>query len=216
LLKSAPINVDDDFFDKGGDSLLAVELLSELERLTGRTVPSSMLFEAATIRQLTQRLSEEDNLQPNRLVQLFAAGSQEPLIFFHGDPSGGSYVKRLATLLGSNQPIFVVSPHGLDNEPVAGSLEAMAADRLPLIIDAQPQGPYRLCGYCVGGLVAFETARLLVAAGKTVDMVVMIDPPTANARRPVQALFSMLNRVRLVGGSVAELGIARIWYQMTR
>jgi oxalate---CoA ligase len=216
LLKSAPINIDDDFFDKGGDSLLAVELLSELERLTGRTVPSSMLFEAATIRQLTQRLSEEDNLQPNRLVQLFAAGSQEPLIFFHGDPSGGSYVKRLATLLGSNQPIFVVSPHGLDNEPVPSSLEAMAADRLPLIIDAQPQGPYRLCGYCVGGLVAFETARLLVAAGKTVDMVVMIDPPTANARRPVQALFSMLDRVRLVGGSVAELGIARIWYQMTR
>ena len=216
LLNSAPINIDDDFFDKGGDSLLAVELLSEVERLTGRTVPSSMLFEAATIRQLTQRLSEEHSLQANPFVQLFPAGSQEPLIFFHGDPSGGSYVKRLATLLGPNQPIFVVAPHGLDNQPVPRSLEAMAADRLPLIVDAQPQGPYRLCGYCVGGLVAFEAARLLVAAGKKVDMVVMIDPPTANARRPIQALFSMLDRVRLAGGSVAELAIARIWYLIAR
>ena len=63
LLNSAPLTIDDDFFEKGGDLLLAVELLIEVERLTGRTVAGLFLFEAATVRQLAQRLSEEDSLQ---------------------------------------------------------------------------------------------------------------------------------------------------------
>jgi thioesterase domain-containing protein len=71
-------------------------------------------------------------------------------------------------------------------------------------VNAQPEGPYRLCGNCASGLVAFEVARMLIAAGKEVEMVVMIDPPTMNARRSVQLLFSALNRARPVAGAVVE------------
>ena len=62
LLKIAPLSLDDDFFENGGDSLLAMEMLVELERLTGRTIPSAILFEAPTIGQLAQKLSEPDYL----------------------------------------------------------------------------------------------------------------------------------------------------------
>jgi thioesterase domain-containing protein len=74
-------------------------------------------------------------------------------------------------------------------------------------MNAQPEGPYRLCGYCASGLVAFEVARMLIAAGKEVEMVGMIDPPTVNAHRSVQLLFSIVDRVRPVAGSLADHAI---------
>jgi len=216
LLNSAPLTVDDDFFEKGGDSLLAVELLGELERLTGRPVPSSLLFEASTIRQLTQKLSEADTKPSKPVFQMSSNGSEKPLIYFHGDPAGGSYVKRFANILGPNQPVYVVAPHGLDSEHIPDSLEAMAAECLPSIMEAQAEGPYRLCGYCIGGLVAFEVARLLIAAGESVELVAMIDPPTVNARRSVRALFSILNFVRPARGGFIENAIAWLWYSVAR
>ena len=81
LLKVAPLSPDDDFFESGGDSLLAVEMLAELERLTGRTIPNSILFEASTIRQLAQKLSEGNYLAPKSLIRLNSNGSQAPLFY---------------------------------------------------------------------------------------------------------------------------------------
>ncbi len=214
LLNVASVSIDDDFFERGGDSLLAAELLGEIERLIGRRIPSTILFEAATIRHIVQKLSAEESLQPKPLFQMPANSAQKPLIYFHGDPVGGSYVKRLADLIGSDQSLFVVAPHGLDDEPVPRSIEAMASDRLRAIVDAQPAGPYRLCGYCIGGLVAFETARLLKAAGQEVELVVMIDPPTTNARPSVQMILSVLSRVRPCGGRMMERAAAWTWYLM--
>ena len=217
LLKYSPVGIDDDFFEKGGDSLLAMELLAELDQLSGRKVSPSILFEASTIGQIALALSEQDKLSERRIHQLSPQGRRIPLVFFHGDPGGGgNYVKRVAAALGSDQPIFAVQPHGARNEPVPHSIEAMALYLLPPIIMAQPQGPYRLCGYCTSGLVAFEVARLLVAAGKQVDMVIIIDLPTANARRSVQMLASIINRLRPTEGSSIELAGARIWYLLTK
>ena len=212
LLNSGPLTIDDDFFEKGGDSLLAVEMLCEVERFTGQIVPTSILFEATTIRQLAQELSKGENLQPKPLIHMSANGSQAPLIFFHGDINGpGYYATRLARLMGPDQPLIVIAPHGIGGERIPRSIEAMAADRLPLILNAQPQGPYRLAGWCIGGLVAFETARLLIAAEKEVEMVAMIDSPTVNARRSVQTILSILGRARPIGDPHVERAMAWIW-----
>ena len=61
LLESTDLTVDDDFFDKGGDSLLATELMLELRQLTGKALPDSLLFESSTVRSLAQRLSEKES-----------------------------------------------------------------------------------------------------------------------------------------------------------
>jgi acyl-CoA synthetase (AMP-forming)/AMP-acid ligase II len=201
LLNSGPLTIDDDFFEKGGDSLLATQMLIELELLTGQTVPSSMLFEAATIRQLAHKLSEGDDLQAKPLIPLSSNGSQAPLFFFHGDYNGGAvYLRRLATLLGSDQPLFVIFPHGFDGGPIPQSFEDMAADRLSLILEVEPKGPYRLGGHCKGALVAFETARLLVEAGHKVEVLAMIDPIGISAHRPVQMLLSGLSWAKPIFG----------------
>jgi oxalate---CoA ligase len=209
LLKTAPIGLDDDFFELGGDSLLALQMHTALEELIGRTLPRAILIEATTIRQLTDMLSAGGELKAKPVVQLHANGSQTPIFFFHSEFNGEGYSAiRLARLLGSDQPFFIVDPHGLGDDPVPHSLEAMAADRLPLILQAQSDGPYRLLGSCVGGLVAFEVARLLAAEGRKVETVVMVDPPVVSARRSVQILLSKLRLARPLAGPVIDRAMA--------
>ena len=218
LLNLSQISLDDDFFERGGDSLLAMELLAELEKLTGQAVSASVLLDAPTIRLLTRKLSERGSLGPKHLVRIHSNGSQPPIIFFHGDFrwGGGPLTGGLTNLLGPDQPIFIVIPHGTGDEPIPTSIKAMASDRLPLIVQAQPEGPYRLCGNCLGGIVAFEVARLLLAAGKEVEMVFMIDPPTINANTFVQLLLSTMRHARPFFGSVLDHAMAWTWYRLVR
>jgi acyl-CoA synthetase (AMP-forming)/AMP-acid ligase II len=215
LLKTASIAPDDDFFEKGGDSLLAVSLLSELDELMGEPVPPSILLEASTIRQLAHNLSERSNSKKSHIFRVHPDGHRSPLILFHGDYvwGGGPLVGTLANLLGPEQPLVVVAPHGAGDDPILPSIEAMAAERLPLILQSQPEGPYRVGGYCIGGIVAFETARLLIAAGKDVEMVFMIDPPTINARKSMQWLLSAMKRARPFLGTAVDRAMAWTWYR---
>ena len=177
LLETSDLTIDDDFFDKGGDSLLATELMLELRRLTGKALPDSLLFESSTVRALAQRLAKEEAPQRKVAVRVGAASEgAKPLIFFHGDWSkGGFYVEHLARRLAPEISLIAVAPHGPGGEPIPPSIAAMAADRLPAILEAQPTGPYRLGGHCVGGIVALETARLLMKQNHKVESVVMID-----------------------------------------
>jgi acyl carrier protein len=57
FLKIEDVSIDDDLFEKGGDSLMAIDLWQELQQLTGRQLPDSILFEASTVRTLARRLS---------------------------------------------------------------------------------------------------------------------------------------------------------------
>jgi oxalate---CoA ligase len=179
LLESTDLTIDDDFFDKGGDSLLATELMLELRQLTGKALPDSLLFESSTVRSLARRLSENETPRPKAAVRVGAASDgAKPLLFFHGDwTRGGFYVEHLARKLGPEFSVIAVAPHGPGGEPIPPSIEAMAADRLATILEAQPTGPYRLAGHCVGGIVALETARLLMRLNRQVETVVMIDSP---------------------------------------
>ena len=178
LLETTDLSIDDDFFDKGGDLLLATDLMLELERLIGKPIPQTLLFEASTIRTLTDRLTQTHELQLKPAVKIGAVSSGEtPLLFFHGDwTAGGFYVQNLARKLGPDLPVIAIAPHGMRGQLMPRSIEAMAADRLPTIMEAQPVGPYRLGGHCVGAAVAYETARLLVERGHQVELVAMVDP----------------------------------------
>ena len=95
-------------------------------------------------------------------------------------------------LFGPDYPIISIDPHGLRGERIPPSIEEMAADRLPLILERQSSGPFLLGGKCNGAMVAFETARLLMAAGHKVDMVAMVDPPTVSARPVPRAIIGLM------------------------
>ena len=193
LLKSEAVTIDDDFFASGGDSLLAMEMLIEIERLIGRPVPETILFGAETIRQLVPKIAMETGRPATPFFQFHAGGDRPPLFFFNGDlVSGHASVRRMVELLGPDYPIISIDPHGLRGEPIPPSIEEMAADRLPLILERQTSGPFLLGGKCNGAMVAFEAARLLMAAGHKVDLVVMADPPTVTARPVPRAIIRLM------------------------
>ncbi|WP_247509468.1 thioesterase domain-containing protein [Bradyrhizobium sp. 157] len=101
----------------------------------------------------------------------------------------------MVELFGPDYPIISIDPHGLHGEPIPPSIEEMAADRLPLILERQTSGPFLLGGKCNGAMVAFEAARLLMAAGHKIDMVAMVDPPTVSARPALRAIIGLMKPI---------------------
>ncbi|WP_063799668.1 AMP-binding enzyme [Bradyrhizobium jicamae] len=196
LLKSGTVTIDDDFFARGGDSLLAMEMLIEVERLIGQPVPETILFGAETIRQLAPKIAMQTGAQATPFFEFSAGGHRRPLYFFNGDIlSGHEGMRRMVELFGADYPIISIDPHGLRGEPVPPSIEAMAADRLPHILERQTSGPFLLGGKCNGAMVAFEAARLLMAAGHRVDLVAMVDPPTVAARPASRAIIGLMKPI---------------------
>jgi amino acid adenylation domain-containing protein len=177
LLNVRPIGVRENFFELGGHSLLAVRLMARIERLQGRGIALPMLFKAPTIESQAMRLRQE--AQPSRqeaLVRLQAGNGARPLFFVH--PVGGNVFcyLDLARHLGPDQPIYALQTRlGKHFRPLHRRVEQMAAAYLKAIRKVQPHGPYQLSGWSMGGVIAFEMARQLAAAGQQVALLALID-----------------------------------------
>jgi amino acid adenylation domain-containing protein len=178
LLGRRGITITDDFFDLGGHSLAAARMLQQVGDLTGRTLPLGTLYECPTIERLARRLRQDGDEAvgpPPRVVTLQRGGDRTPLLLFHGMLTGGAfYTLRLARRLGARQPIHVVPPFTGRERAIPATIEAMADRYLDVVREVQPSGPYRLSGYCNGGLVAYEVARRLHAAGETIDVLALV------------------------------------------
>ena len=142
-------------------------MISEVEQITGRTIPTSILFEARTIRQLAQRLLELD-LRSKSVTQLNPNGRLGRYLLFHGDYNGGGlYVGKLARLLGPDQPLFVIAPHDLGQEPSPSSIEAIAADRLSLLLALNLKGRIVSAAIALGEYLHLRLPGCLLPRGKS-------------------------------------------------
>ena len=103
---------------------------------------------------------------------------------------GAFYCFTLARDLGEEQPFYVLEPYSFTGLPVPPAFEVIAASHLQALRSVQPEGPYMLGGFCNGGLMAYEMACQLYAAGQTVDLLVLVDP----ASPPHQTLRGLLSR----------------------
>jgi len=184
LLEVRTIGIRHDFFELGGDSLLAVQMIDRIEESLGTRLPLAALYSGATVENLAQALLDTNREEfRSPLVAVQRGGSHRPFFFLHGDYNGGGfYCLKLARYLGEEQPFYAILPHGLDGGPIPRSIEAMAADRVRVLLDYQPAGPYVLGGHCNGGLVAFEMARQMLERGLKVDLLFIIDASAVNVR----------------------------------
>ena len=98
----------------------------------------------------------------------------------------------LAKYLEADQPVYALQARGLDGNIIKDqSFEDMAEAHLAELRSLQPEGPYFLGGYCLGGLLALEAAQQLSAAGQEVALVVLIQSinPTYAYFRPDLTIF---------------------------
>ncbi len=135
------------------------------------------------------------------VVPLQTHGSRPPFFYLHVHVEGGAfYCFTLARHLGSDQPFYVLEPYRYDCVPVVPSLETMAAAYVESMRAVQPQGPYYLGGFCGGGLIAFEVAQQLRAAGQEVAFLLLIEPKDGPAPHRMRFRNALGDFVRRVGG----------------
>ncbi|WP_253910536.1 non-ribosomal peptide synthetase, partial [Pyxidicoccus fallax] len=172
LLAVPRVGASDDFFELGGHSLLATQVVARVRSLFDVQLAVIDLFEAPTLEALAARIEAGSTTSDSPLVTLRKGGSARPFFCVH--PVGGSVLAylELSKRMDADQPFY-----GLQ-VPAGGagdSVEEMAARYLEAVREVQPEGPYLLGGWSMGGRVAYEMARQLEARGEAVGLLVVID-----------------------------------------
>jgi acyl-coenzyme A synthetase/AMP-(fatty) acid ligase/thioesterase domain-containing protein/acyl carrier protein len=187
---------DDDFFDAGGDSLKAITFTLELERALQTELSFTLLNETPEFGQLCEALKRRGAATRYvPLVPLKAGMDLPPVFFIHG--IGGNVIEMLPTARRMTYagPIIGIRARGLGRgEAPHASIDAMATDYLQEITRHQPHGPYHLCGYSFGGLVAFEIARRLSESGKDVGLVGLFDTTMGPLKWPLRSVLAIISR----------------------
>ncbi|HEV2800272.1 MAG TPA: alpha/beta fold hydrolase, partial [Pyrinomonadaceae bacterium] len=215
VLHRQPIDMTDNFFELGGHSLLAVQLFALIEERLHRKLPVAYLFKHSTIEHLAAQLRQHDSTPQSLLVKIQSGlRERQPLFLIH--PVGGSvfcYVE-LARALGREQPLYAFQARGLNGEEAPhASIEEMSGAYLEELRRAQPEGPYLLGGWSMGGVVAFEMAQQLRAAGEEVSMLAMFDsyaPSALTFDSETDNALSLLTQFAIdLGLSTASLALPR-------
>lgn len=179
---SSPVFADSDFFDLGGDSLLAVQLMLRIRQKFGKEPGLGALFDKPSVAALAQVLDathagdEIDNgLHP--LIKL-ASGDESLAPLFVVHPVGGiSWCYRyLARALASGRTVYGLQAPSLDPYvKLPATIDELAAAYVDIMLKVSPQGPYHIAGWSVGGIIAHAMGVRLQALGKQAGVIAMFD-----------------------------------------
>ena len=210
LLQLSSVGVDDNFFDLGGDSALALELFNEIALASGRELPPVMIYHAPTITALAALLEQPTTPRVPPLVRL-KSGSEDPPVFIaHG--LGGSVMDFFQVVKHIQTPraIHGMQAKGIDGvEEPLDRIEDMARYSLDAVKQVQPHGPYFLVGFSLGGLVALEMAQQLIAEKEKIGLLLMLDsyPHVSRLSRGQRARLSSRQTWRRFARRLHWLGV---------
>ncbi len=172
VLRLERVGITQDFFAAGGDSLSAIEMVTDVEAAAGVRLSVADLFEAPTIETLAALIDRgPGERRPQRLFAIQPNGTRRPFFCI----GAGPLMRDLALRIGTDQPFLSPLCYDFSRLPHPCRIEDIAAFHVETIRAAQPDGPYLVGGWCIDGLVAWEVARQLRAQDHEVALLVLFD-----------------------------------------
>ncbi len=200
LLGFDSFGVTDDFFDLGGHSLLAVSLMTKIEHKLKVRLPLAILFDLPTIRGLADKIDQGGtDVFWRALVPIRTTGNRPPLFLIHGAGLNILLYNSLVDHMPADQPVYGIQAKGLDGkeEPLT-TIEDIAAFYITEMKTVQPEGPFALAGFSLGGLIAFEVARQLKAEGIPVLFLGMFDTVAYSSELVLSKMQQRINKYKLL------------------
>lgn len=185
---------EDDFFELGGESLMALNLVARVRARMGVAPPITTFIERPTFGALTAWLHAESGADSPKAVEsgdaparvrvrdepsliVFNESGRGAPLFFVAPVTGSSLCYReLAARIGNGRPCYGLEAPGLhDDKPMPASFEDVARHHIKLIKSIRPQGPYILAGWSIGAMISHEIIRQLAEEGERVPLLIGID-----------------------------------------
>jgi amino acid adenylation domain-containing protein len=196
------IGVKDNFFEKGGHSLLAIRLLAEIDRTFNKNLPLSAIFQSPTVEQLANILRDNEWSSPSPsmvVIQPGTGGYKPPIFCIHVLGRGLEFYRPMLAYLDRSQPILGMSTQIMDEKLAPPNrVEELAAYYIKEMQIFQPIGPYFLLGVSFGGTIAFEMARQLHDRGEKVALLGLLDtygPTSVSQDLPVQKKTQLATKI---------------------
>ncbi len=207
------LSVRDSFFDLGGRSLAAMQIVSRINKTYSLSFGLASLFSGHTVERMaqlvTQRLSANGS---SSIVPMQPEGTAAPLFIIHG--AGGNVIRfyQLAMLVGTKHPIYGIQAQSLlAEQPALLRLEDQAAFYLKEMREIQPTGPYYFLGYSFGGTIALEIAHQLRTLGEQVKLLGMLDSRQRDcigvAQRNDSVRLQLSRRIERFLGNLSDLSM---------
>lgn len=170
------IDVNDDFFDLGGTSLIAVTTKIQIENITKKRLSPSILFKYPTIKKLAVIITNSSIEQHKALVPIKPEGSKIPLYIVHGIGLNVLNFRSLAYSLDADQPVYGLKAVILEEQDTPlNTIESIASLYIDEILVNNSSTTFAIAGYSIGGVIAYEMAKQLKARGKEVAILAMFD-----------------------------------------
>jgi acyl carrier protein len=190
LLDLKRVGIHDNFFALGGNSLLALQMFERIETKLHVKLPLQSLLTSPTLAEIGSLVSQSVGAPAHMTIAALRKGDDTPAIFMiPGGARTGISLVDLADRLKPGPSIYALEYPGMDGhlEPM-DDIHSLASFFIKEMRSVQPTGPYHLVGPCLGGVIAFEMAQLLLTDGQEVGLLAMLDstPPTEDMPRPRQ------------------------------
>jgi amino acid adenylation domain-containing protein len=200
VLSVETMGIDDNFFDFGGHSLKAVQLMTEIKKMKEVSIPLASLISNPTVRTFASLITSKEKQDLWQcLVPIRPKGTKTPLFLIHGAGLNILLYQSLAHNLKDDRPIYAFQAKGLDgSRDLSNNIEEMAIDYIEEIEKIQPKGPFMLLGFSLGGFIAYEMAKRMTETGHNVIFTGVIDSDTSMAKHIQSPIGQLLSNLKTI------------------
>jgi len=194
VLKIERVGRQDDFFKLGGHSLLAVSVMARLVAMGWRMTLAD-LYRAPTVEALARCAQQNQTgvaWEPRVVRVREPQPGESPLFLMHENMGNDAYFAVLGSLMDERLGVYGITAVPLNQPPFLDSMEAQAQRIADIIARAQPQGPVRVAGWSYGGTLAYAVAVALLARGRQVEYLGLIDSLAKDTIRNAPTLCQVL------------------------